>query len=76
MKDTVKIYVKLLEEGSETARGTQAIVLGNGLYQLLPTPKYDPEDEIWEFLPNTIIKAKHITDDKDNVILLATEQVE
>ncbi len=57
MVDTVKIYVVLLEEGTDTIRGTQAIPLGSGLYKLLPTPDYDPEDEVWEFLPGTVVRG-------------------
>ena len=57
MVATVEIYVVLLEEGTDTIRGTQAIPLGNDLYKLLPTPHYDPEDEIWEFLPGTVVRG-------------------
>lgn len=53
----VEVYVNLLEEGSPVARPTQAIDLGNGTYKLLPTPHYDPEDEIWEFLPGTVVRC-------------------
>jgi len=62
---TVEIYVQLLEEGTPTARPTQAIPLGNGRYKILPTPNYDPEDEIWEFLPGEIVRCEI---DKDNWI--------
>jgi len=52
---TIKIFVELLDEGTPTMRGTQAIDLGNGLYEVLPTPDYDPEDEVWEFLPGSVV---------------------
>jgi hypothetical protein len=45
------VYVNLLDEGSDAARPTEAIELGNGHYRLLPTANYDPEDEHWEFPP-------------------------
>lgn len=51
-----EVYVFLPEEAVDTWRPTQAVVLGNGLYRLLPTPDYDPEDEVWEFLPETIVR--------------------
>lgn len=70
-KDTIKIYVQLLEEGVDTARPTQAIPLEGGTYKLLPTEDYDPEDEIWEFLPGSVVKALNTTDDKGHSILLA-----
>ncbi len=62
-QETVKIYVPLLEEGTPTVRGTQAIPLGGDLYKVLPTPKYDPEDEIWEFLPGSVVRCDIAHDD-------------
>ena len=55
---TAEIYVSLLEEGTPTARPTHAIPLSNGLFKILPTSNYDPEDEIWEFLPGTIVRCE------------------
>jgi hypothetical protein len=52
-----EIYVILLDEGTDTIRPTKAEVLPNGLYKLLPTPNYDPEDEHWEFPPGSIVKG-------------------
>lgn len=54
---TVEVYLPLLEEGTPTLRPTQAIFLGNDLYQLLPTPDYDPEDEVWEFPPGSVVRC-------------------
>ena len=54
---TVEIYVKLPEEGG-SACPTKAVDLGNGLFKLLPTPNYNPEDEVWEFLPHSIVRVK------------------
>ena len=34
--DKVKIYVRLLDEGTEVSRPTDAVDIGNGLYRLLP----------------------------------------
>jgi len=58
MTHTVEIYVRLLREGTECSRPTQALDLGNGLYKILPTPNYDPEDEVWEFLPDSIVRSE------------------
>ena len=55
---TVTVYVQLLEEGTDTMRPTQAMPLGGDSYKLLPTPSYDPEDEIWEFLPGSIVRCE------------------
>lgn len=72
--NTVKVYVHLLGEGTVTARGTLAIHLGSGLYKLEATPNYDPEDEIWQFLPGSLVKCIHAKDHHGNDILLAIEQ--
>jgi hypothetical protein len=42
----VKIFVYLLGEGTDVWRPTDAVSIGDGLFKILPTPGYDPEDEI------------------------------
>lgn len=69
----IKVYVTLLEEGTDTIRPTQAEEVGIGLYRLFPSPKYDPEDEIWEFVPGTVVKIKEIMTDKGETVLLAVK---
>lgn len=67
----VEIYVNLLDEGTPCRRQTQALTLGNGLFELLPTERYNPEDEHWEFRPGSIVRGKVIQRD-DEPYLLAT----
>jgi len=52
--DRTTVYVKLLEEGTNTWRPVPAEDLGQRRYRLLPTDDYDPENEAWEFLPGTV----------------------
>lgn len=66
----VQIYVRLLNEGTQCSRPTQALVLGDGLFQLLPTENSDPEEEHWEFLPGATVRAEEILD-VDRSYLLA-----
>ncbi|MBM3602244.1 MAG: hypothetical protein FJX22_00465 [Alphaproteobacteria bacterium] len=73
-KNTVEVYVELLEEGTPTIQGTEAIPLGDGLYKLLPTDDYNPESETWAFLPGSIVRAKE-KDNIDEILLLAYELV-
>lgn len=54
----IQVYIELLDEGSETWRPTQALEIGNGLYKLLPTSDYDPEDEAWAFLPGDTVRIE------------------
>jgi hypothetical protein len=69
----VEIYVRLLEEGTDCSRPTQGVVLGNGLFKLLPTANYDPNDEHWEFLPGSIVCAEEVRN-VDGTFLLAVAQ--
>ena len=67
----VEIYVNLLDEGTRCARPTRGLTLGNGLFELLPTEGYNPEDEHWEFRPGTIVRGKETRRDGE-AYLLAT----
>ncbi|HAX91567.1 MAG TPA: hypothetical protein DCY07_05075 [Rhodospirillaceae bacterium] len=57
-QETVEIHIRLLNEGTETARATEAVQIAEGLFKVLPTPNYDPEDETWEFLPGSVVECK------------------
>jgi hypothetical protein len=72
--NTVEVYVELLEEGTPTVRPTQAIALSDGLYKLLPTPNYDAENEIWAFLPGSIVRCRW-AQGRSKELLVAVEQV-
>ena len=74
-QETVKVFVELLEEGTDTFQGTQAIPLGNDFYKLLPTDDYDPEDVIWQFLPGSIVRAKNRKINFGRELLIAYELV-
>ena len=53
-----RVYVRLLNEGTEVFRPTFAAELGEGLFKLIATPDYDPENEEWEILPNATVRIK------------------
>jgi hypothetical protein len=71
---TVKIYIPLLDEGTDAALLTEAKVVAPQESLVLPTPDYDPEMEHWEFPPGSIVRCglKH-SDDGD--VLIARERV-
>jgi hypothetical protein len=75
MSNTIKIYVELLNEGTPTIRPTEAEKLGNNLFKILPTPKYNPETETWQFLPGTVVKCEEREDEKEKY-LVAVEKVQ
>ena len=60
--ERIQIYVRLLNEGTEVSRPTEAVSCGGGLYRLLPTAGYDPDDEEWEFFPGSVVRAVRRTD--------------
>jgi hypothetical protein len=47
-----------MNEGTDVARPTQAVALADGTFRLLPTVDYDPEGEIWEFPPASVVGAE------------------
>lgn len=70
-----EIYISLLEEGSPVARPTQAEEFGNGIYRVLtPVEGYNPEDEVWEFPPGSIVKCKMVESAFGTTMLLAVEK--
>lgn len=75
MKSNVTVYIQLLEECTTTARPTETKNLENGEYKVLPTPDYDPEDEIWEFLPGSIVRCEKWNSSSGEV-LLAVEKLD
>lgn len=58
MDNVIKIYIELLEEGTPTWRPTNAEKISEDLYRVLTIDDYDPEDEIWEFPPGSIVRVK------------------
>jgi hypothetical protein len=75
LSNTVTIYIQLLDEGSYSARPTQAIDIGNGFFKVLSTPAYDPADEVWEFPPGSIVRCE-MTAFHDGDYLLAVEKAD
>jgi hypothetical protein len=67
---TSTIYVRLLEEAVTCIRPTQAEHLPDGSYLVLPTPDYDPADEVWEFVPGSKVHCQ-LFDDPHGAYLLA-----
>lgn len=66
---TTKIYIELFEEGTPTWRPTQGVDLGRGLFLVLPTKDYDPEDETWEFSPGSIVICDPEVKRGENIIV-------
>ena len=48
------IYIQLLEEGTPVYRPVLALSIKGDLYKLGGHELYDPEEEVWEFMPGTL----------------------
>jgi hypothetical protein len=70
----MEIYVRLLDEGRDVSPPTKGIVLGNGLFKLLPTDNYDPDDEHWEFLRGSIVRTKEVLDGDRSYLVAAARE--
>ncbi len=70
---SVVIYVRLLDEGTEVVRPTGAIAQGNGVYRLLPTENYSPDDEIWEYLPGSDVRVERRERNGEEILLAIAE---
>ncbi|SFW11659.1 hypothetical protein SAMN05216414_101291 [Nitrosovibrio sp. Nv17] len=57
---TATVYVRLLDEGTDVFRPTEAERTSDGFYRLFPTSDYDPGDEHWEFLPGELVKCEFV----------------
>ena len=67
--NTVELQVRLLNEGTTVSRPTQALDMGDGIFELLPTPDYDPEDEEWEFPPGSLVRVERRSDAKGEYLI-------
>jgi hypothetical protein len=67
--EKLTVYVRLLDEGTEVSRPTQATLVKEDVYQLLPNQEYDSEEEHWEFPPGSMVKVARILNcDRDYLI--------
>ncbi len=69
---TITLYVRLLDEGTDCWRPTQGELVEEGIYRLLPTTNYNPDDESWEFLPGTLVRCQTLMlSEGDKVVAVA-----
>lgn len=63
------IYIQLLGEGTKVYRPVPARQIENSIYQLGGYKIYDPEDEIWEFLPGAFVLVNEQILDSEIVLV-------
>lgn len=49
------IYIQLLDEGTKVFRPVLSSRVNDNIYKVGDSEKYDFEDEIWEFIPRTLV---------------------
>jgi hypothetical protein len=49
------IYIPLLNEGTPVFRPAKGLRLNKNIFKVLTDGEYDPEDEDWEFPPETVV---------------------
>jgi hypothetical protein len=69
-----KVYIKLLEEGTEVYRPVPAIELKENIYEVKGHDIYDPEDEVWEFKPGARVVVEEQKLDGDLVLVAVREE--
>lgn len=55
------IYVALLDEGTDVWRPVTAIELPGGLFKILPPHELHDNEEVWEFVPGSIVSIEMMT---------------
>jgi len=58
VSDADSVYVQLMNEGTTSYRPVPFVHLDSDIVRLLAHPDYCPEDEEWEFKPNSIVRVQ------------------
>jgi hypothetical protein len=69
----VKLHVRLLNGASDALRATLGIEVGGGMYKLFPTDDYETQQESWEFVPGSMVRAEERTNTAGERFLLAVK---
>lgn len=56
--NTRKIYIPLLEEGTNVLRPTQGIIIDKNVFIVQETSDYDPDEEKWLFPPGSMVECR------------------
>lgn len=63
------IYIRLLNEGTEVFRPAAAKPIGSHFFKVLPTSNYNEEDEVWEFVPGSLVECERRQLGGDDVLV-------
>ena len=65
----MRLFVRLLNEGTEVSRPVDGVEVEVGLFKLLPPDEYDPDTETWEFPPGSTVRVTKRRDDNGEYLL-------
>ena len=68
------IYIQLLDEGTVVYRPVPAIEVAKGIFEIMGSDIYNPEDETWEFPPSTQVLVEEKSLGGENVLVAIKEQ--
>lgn len=63
------IYIKLLEEGTIVYRPVLSFHMSPTVYKIGGATIYNPKNEKWEFLPDTVVQVEEKYLDGDKVLV-------
>jgi hypothetical protein len=69
------IYVRLIDEGTPVYRPVPSFQISQNVYKIGNQLIYNPNDEKWEFPPNTIVRVMEMCL-SGNTVLVAVERLE
>ncbi|HUR36227.1 MAG TPA: hypothetical protein VM009_00315 [Terriglobales bacterium] len=69
----VQVHVRLLNAATDALRATLATEMGGGMYKLFPTDDYETQQESWEFVPGSMVRAEKRTNPAGETFLLAVK---
>ena len=70
------IYVQLLGEGTVVYRPVPAMKIKENLYKIQGKEIYDPDDEEWEFLPESVVVVQRQELEGGQVFVAIKKQTE
>lgn len=72
---TREIYIQLLNEGTKVYRPVNSEQIGENVFIVGGFDLYDPEDELWEFSPGTVVLVSEKNLEGDFVLVAIKEKI-
>jgi hypothetical protein len=57
MKDSIQIYVSLLDEGTDVWRPVEAVHVRDDMYRIISS-NLNPKDERWQFVSGDVVRCQ------------------